>query len=752
MKRLFNLALLVWLFSNPVLARHIVGGVLTYRCLGNGDYEFTMKVYRDCNCTDCAEFDNPAPIAIYECGGNINCNNLDQSDPIRTFNVRLGTTSYIPPPDYPCLEEPNICVQEGIYTWRLSQFNVSLPQSTNSYYIVYQRCCRNITINNLVNPRDQGATYAVEITPNAQRLCNNSPVFDNFPPTVVCANQPLNFDHSATDADGDQLVYEFCSPLQGGGPLLSGTAYTACGGASPTPPCPPPFPNVNFIIPTYSGQAPMGGNPVVKIDPTTGLITGVPDIRGQFVVGVCVTEYRNGIALSRVFRDFQFNVEDCDPTVIGRIKADEVIDGKNFIIRSCGDPVVQIENQSFQRQFIENFRWEFNMEGGSQIFTDWSPQITFPDTGTYTGNLYLNEMLPCGDTSQVTIQIYPAVEADFSFEYDTCVAGPVKFTDMSVAPSGRIDEWAWQFGDGNASAEQNPEHIYLIPGQLPVTLKVIDKNKCEDERFQTITYFPVPKLIVIAPSSANGCQPLEVILSNLSYPIDETYQIEWELGDDNSSGEISPVVTYETPGTFTVTVKITSPIGCETDTVFNSLISVEPSPIAAFDYEPKELSSFQKKVDFFDQSIDAARWRWTFDDGFNTTLRNPSYVFADTGVHKVELIVTHPSGCRDTALAFLDVIPQIRYYLPNAFTPNNDSKNEFFKGVGVMEGAQEFRFSIWNRWGELIFETNDPEEGWNGRKFNTGEPAPNGVYIVIVTFKGPRGEPFSYQGNATLIR
>src|SRR5690606_25871380 len=151
---------------------------------------------------------------------------------------------------------------------------------------------------------------------------------------------------------------------------------------------------------------------------------------------------------------------------------------------------------------------------------------------------------------------------------------------------------------------------------------------------------------------------------------------------------------------------------------FNSLISVEPSPIAAFDYEPKELSSFQKKVDFFDQSIDAARWRWTFDDGFNTTLRNPSYVFADTGVHTVALIVTHPSGCRDTALAFLDVIPQIRYYLPNAFTPNNDSKNEFFKGVGVMEGAQEFRFSIWNRWGELIFETNDPEEGWNGRKFN----------------------------------
>ena len=115
-------------------------------------------------------------------------------------------------------------------------------------------------------------------------------------------------------------------------------------------------------------------------------------------------------------------------------------------------------------------------------------------------------------------------------------------------------------------------------------------------------------------------------------------------------------------------------------------------------------------------------------------------------------VVTHPSGCTDTLIQILDVIPEVRYYLPNAFTPNSDSKNDEFVGVGLMEGATNFRMTIWNRWGEKIFETTDPGEGWNGRKNNSGRESPNGVYVVIVQFNEPRGERREIKGFATLIR
>ena len=133
----------------------------------------------------------------------------------------------------PCLiVPPNICVQEGIY-----EFDVSLPISTDSYHITYQRCCRNSSITNIYNPDETGATYTVELTELAQVECNNSPVFSNFPPIIICVNEELNFDHSATDAEGDQLVYEFCTPLKGGGLYGNATSPT---GIYPNPDDPPP--------------------------------------------------------------------------------------------------------------------------------------------------------------------------------------------------------------------------------------------------------------------------------------------------------------------------------------------------------------------------------------------------------------------------------------------------------------------------------------------------------------------------------
>ena len=736
-----------------VQARHIIGGVMTYTCLGGGDYEFILTLYRDCNCTNCADFDPVAAIGIYKCNGD-DCSKLSQFGTFARINVPLEVVRSVGAPSYPCLIPPNVCVQEGIYRFKLSSYNLRLPESDSSYHISYQRCCRNVTINNILRPDDSGATYTIEITPEGQKVCNNSPVFDGFPPTVICNNFPIDFEHSATDPDGkDQLVYEFCSPLLGGGQLLQGALAQTCDGAIPTPACPPPYKEVTFIAPAYNPLVPMGGNPVVSIDANTGLITGKPDRLGQYVVGVCVLEYRDGVLLSKVFRDFQFNVANCDPTVVADVEKDAVISQRNYLINSCGKFEIEFVNKSYQRNAINKYEWSFNIGGVRRLFSDWSPKVTFPGIGDYTGQLILNPNTDCGDTAYINVKIYPEITADFEFEYDTCIAGPVAFKDLSVTGAQQITNWDWSFGDGNSSTLKNPTHIYRIPGDIPVSLKVRDNNLCEDIKTIPVDYFPVPSLIVISPSDFVGCTPADIFFDNLSFPIDNTYDIEWTFGDGGMSDQISPTHTFEKSGIYSVSVNITSPIGCKTDTIFNNLIEILDAPEANFSYSPDEPTSLAPTVSFTDESKGlVAAWEWFFGDNKKAYVKNPVHAYRDSGRYEVVQIVIHPNGCTDTAYAVIDVIPEVRYFLPNAFTPNSDGTNEVYKGVGIMDGIREFSMSIWNRWGEMVFQTNDPAVGWDGKIGPNGQLAPQGVYAVYVNYTSPRGETIKQQTFATLIR
>ncbi|MEL7376224.1 MAG: hypothetical protein AAFN65_04625, partial [Bacteroidota bacterium] len=204
-------------------------------------YRFTMTVYRDCS-TDGgpnqgAGFDSDVSsptmpltgtVSVFLGNTNtpfINTIELDQPD-IAPVSADIGNPCLILP--------PNVCVQRGIYV-----FELSLPISNQTYTVAYQRCCRNESIDNLVSPGDVGATYSIEITPEAQQLCNNSPVFNNFPPIVLCAAEPFELDLSATDAEGDSLFYYFCSPTGGGGP--NGQMPFITTGVAPNPESPPPY-------------------------------------------------------------------------------------------------------------------------------------------------------------------------------------------------------------------------------------------------------------------------------------------------------------------------------------------------------------------------------------------------------------------------------------------------------------------------------------------------------------------------------
>jgi gliding motility-associated-like protein len=741
--------LFIFLLCNiNIWAKHIIGGVISYEHTGNGNYKFVMRIYRDCNGAG-APFDGEgggegAIIGIHK---SIGTNSFGT---IKHLPVPLKEKKGVAPPSYPCMTlPPNICVEEGIY-----EFEFQIPDfpSKSAYHIVYQRCCRNNTITNIVAPQNAGATYEIIITPEAQLLGNNSPVFKNFPPTIICGSTPITFDHSATDVDGDSLYYRFCSPFYGGGPQTNDTGLNDCKtGARPNPTCIPPYDTLIFKLP-YSSRNPLGANSM-KIDGKTGILSGEVKQLGQYVVGICVEEYRKGKLIGKVFRDFQFNIALCDVLVRAAIASDTIV-AQRLVINSCGSSKVKFDNKSTDKSIIKAYEWEFNINGQIQGSKQETPEITFPGLGKYLGRLIANPGLkPCTDTAYFEVNIFPGLEADFKYVYDTCVAGPVQFTDLSSTQGSTLKSWRWDYRDGNIGSVANPSHVYKKPNTYDVKLTVQDNNNCKASKIRTIKYFPVPGLIIVNPDTGRGCQPLTLRFNNLSTPIDETYTFDWDLGDGTKSNKLSPVHTYKDIGIYSVKLNLTSPIGCKTSASFNNLIEVRGSPTAVFSFTPDRLSNFQNTATFSDQSLNAVKWSWQFGKGEGSSAaRNPIYTFRDTGVHQIRLIVAHPSGCLDTMLQTIDIEPITTYFLPNAFTPNFDGINDEFKGTGNYFGMNDFKMGIWNRWGEKVFETSDPKQGWNGQINNSGTMATEGVYVYYATFVGPRNKLFTFKGTVTLLQ
>lgn len=740
--------------SNKVYGLHIIGGDVTYTCihldtvLRQVRYEIVFTMYRDSK-SGGAPFDDPANFGIYR-GSFTSWTFVRAQSGVRVESVAdidIANTN-------PCILVPvNVGVQKGVY-----RFEVILPIINESYFIAYQRCCRNNTILNLVNPGGTGAAFTTEITPDAQLSCNNSPKFNGFPPVVICVNRPINFDHSASDVDGDSLVYEFCSPVTAGGTdgATSPGSPTSCTGVTPSPQaCPPPFREVVFNTPNFTFDRPMGGNPLVFIDSKTGLINGSPNLLGQYVVGVCVKEYRKGKLIGTLKRDFQFNVTTCEVAVMADVKAALANDGV-YSINSCGQFTIDFQNLSTDVKYIQNYHWEFDIKGQKQTYNTRNVSVTFPGLGLYKAVMILNKDLPglaeCSDTADITVNVYPSIKTDFEFTYDTCNASPVIFKDKSISGAGPIQKYTWRFDNEGISSIQHPSFEFEKPGLKSVRLIAEDINLCRDTMVKNINYFPVPSLIVIEPNTFTGCKPANIFFNNLSTPIDDTYKLEWEFGDGKKSNDFSPTHIYEETGSYSVKLNIVSPIGCQTLKTWPSLIKVVPSPEADFTFTPEEPDFSNNTVSFIDKSKNGVGYLWKFDTLGISLIKNPVFTFRDTGLFNIQQIVLHPSGCSDTATAQIGIYPKVKLFMPNAFTPNNDGLNDIFLPVGSFFGLRNYNFTIWNRWGDRVFYSDNPELGWNGQRDNDGAEASQGVYAYLIEYLSPLGEKVILKGPCTLLR
>lgn len=453
MKRILILLLYVFFCILPVKATHIVSGSLTYEHLGGATYRVTFKMYRDCAPGN-ANFPSTVTIQVRGLNGAT-------FSPSKNISIPLTMTQVLDPPIDTCAYNPGVCVEEAIYTKIVN----NLPPNVGGYHLYYTYCCRNATIVNL-SPIYQGDAFYTYIPDNNIYLTNSSPVWKNFPPVFICQGQPLVYDHGATDIDGDSLVYSLYNPYRDNAPTWSGntpvfTPVTYAGG-------------YNYLNPLGPGA--------ITINPQTGVITGIPPTLGQFVVGVKCEEYRNGVKIGEILRDFQFNVLNCPPLPQAAICPTSGCAGTAVQFMNCSTP---INNNSFY--------WDFgdpntNLDNSTQV----NPSYTYPTLGTYTVMLIAQYGTPCADTVYQNITL-SYVNADFNYNDSVCVNIPINFTDASTSsPNSTVTGWYWNFGDANTSVNQNPVYAYSSGGIYQVMLVAQNNLGCQDTVYKTMYVQSMP--------------------------------------------------------------------------------------------------------------------------------------------------------------------------------------------------------------------------------------------------------------------
>ena len=476
MIRFVTLISVLLLSFSPLHAAHLIGGDMSYTCLGNNQYEVTIRIYRDC-AGGGAQFDANAFLSIYDASNNL----------IQTINVPKGPTVSISsnPTGDPCLVvPPNLCSEYADYV-----ATVTLPPIMGGYTMSVQRCCRNSTITNVPNSGSWGNTWTTQI-PSMDTTCNSSPRINTVAPTIVCLGEDINLALGATETDGDSLYYELCEVFSGGGQGGGGN----CNSVIPNPACPPPYTPVPFDV-GFSATNPMAASPPLSMNGQTGLLSGVPSQVGQYLVGFCVSEYRNGQLLSTVRLDYQFNVSNC-----GRPASDILTPPEDPSIL-CDGLTVRFVSQSINGN---NVLWDFGVVG---ISTDTSTKpvtkYTYPQDGVYTVSLIVNPGDPCSDTSTFDFDVKKYVDVTLSYTGVNCfeVQGfefePVGFWPTNatlswlISPGANISTW---------SGPKTPPITWSQPGLHTVEFIIQWGPNCIDSLVQQINVTSLSLLVDAGPN------------------------------------------------------------------------------------------------------------------------------------------------------------------------------------------------------------------------------------------------------------
>jgi gliding motility-associated-like protein len=408
-----------------------------------------------------------------------------------------------------------------------------------------------------------------------------------------------------------------------------------------------------------------------------------------------------------------------------------------------------------------------NVTGGTGAYTySWTPSTGLSSTTVYNPTASLTTTQPytltvtdanfCQDIQLVTVNVNLPLTASPAGGAICKGASTIISANASGGSSSYTYSWSPSTGLNNATFA-NPTASPLTTTQYTVTVN----DGCIPAFIApaiTVTVNPLP--VPAFDPGLPGCAPHTVVFTDKSVISSGTINtLDWNFGDGGTGTGLSPSHDYDSAGVYPVTLTVTSTDNCSA-TSSPQNVTIYPVPDAAFT-APPVTSIFSPTVKYTDESVigtggNITSWHWNFGDTLAladsvSSIQNPSHLFSAVGTYCAHLVVkSTPGGCTDYADLCIIIEPEFTFFIPNAFSPNDDEINEEFFGVG--ENITKFDMLIYDRWGNLLFHSNDIKTHWNGKINNTGELLPEDVYVYVIKLVDFHGITHKYIGSVTIVK
>lgn len=422
---------------------------------------------------------------------------------------------------------------------------------------------------------------------------------------------------------------------------------------------------------------------------------------------------------------------------------------------TCFNQPTQFTNgTTIQTGTIIKYRWDFD---GNNTWDDSTanPVHLYANYGSFNGKLAAISNNNCASQKVNPVVVHANPIANWSAN-STCLGDMTNFTDLSTCADGNITSWQWDFNGDNIvdNLFQNPTKGYGANGVYLTKLEVQSQYGCVSTMSKPVYVNPKP----IAKFNAYnkiGCPTLCTNFTNFStIPTGNIVTYQWTFGDGSLPDYTkNPTHCYQS-GTYNVTLKVVSDSGCFNSYTEPNIINVYPKPIAGFNVTPDQIDQNEPVGQITNTSQGA---NWTFyqiSDGTNLTNPANSFVYNFNpdfpGKVVIFQIVRNEYGCTDSLAKVIEIKPAYVIYVPNAFTPNTDGLNDSFKAQGI--GIAKFQMWIFDRWGHIIFESNDINKGWDGTVRGGSEPIKDDVYVWKAEVTDVFSKNHDLVGHVTLLK
>jgi gliding motility-associated-like protein len=433
-------------------------------------------------------------------------------------------------------------------------------------------------------------------------------------------------------------------------------------------------------------------------------------------------------------------------------------------------PIADFSSRDVCLHQIMNFYDSSKVAGGAvtgwvRNFGDNTPEDTTQNTGhiyanpgTYTVSLIAITNNGCKDTIIKNMVVHPLPVPTF-YAANVCKGDSVHFNNTSnILATDTVHISLWSFGDNSfQSTNQNPSHFYTVPNSYQVKLICVSNFGCSDSIIKPVVLNPKPN-VAFTGHDTIGCELLCVSFVDASTILTGGIaQWGWNFGDGSPLSTVSNTEHCYTndsifaPIVFNVALTVTSDSGCVSSLTKNNYITVFPKPVAGFSVTPTVTTIMTPIISFTNTTTGANFWNWNFGDADTSSVFSPRpHTYADTGKYAITLIVSTLHNCVDTARQTIIIEPDFSFYIPNAFTPNDDGINDTFNGKGI--GIKTYEMTIFDRWGNLIFFTDDINKPWDGKANHGADIAQRDVYVWKVKLTDVFDNVHRYIGSVTLVR